>query len=347
MGERLRVSRFANLTWIGSTIRIVDSITGGVFETEDTNVLIVMGAFSSERDVDEVQSELQAATSGPLIDGLVGAGCLVSATIEHAPSRSIWSPKDRLFHAELREVHPLGPPKGTDTVEPPPAVKPAMSNDIVNLAVARTDTSFRRVLSERRSVRTFSSDAIDLKTLGALFDLAARNKGEPRVVPLLTGEDFEITSRAYPSGGAAYPLEVYVAVSPGGVSGLDSGLYHYCPQRHLLERLSMDGSAVIDAIGTNAQMAGGTIAPPQVVLLVTARMGRLARYNKYGGGLAYGLMLQELGCFQQTLYLVAALLKIGPCALGGCVSSAALHEAVGVDAVEEPTVGFFMLGPPA
>ena len=39
--------------------------------------------------------------------------------------------------------------------------------------------------------------------------------------------------RTVPSGGALYPLELYVAARR--VDGLDEALYHYDPLRHVLE----------------------------------------------------------------------------------------------------------------
>lgn len=43
-------------------------------------------------------------------------------------------------------------------------------------------------------------------------------------------------SRAVPSAGATYPLEVFVLVGKGSVTGLEDGIYHYQVETHCLKR---------------------------------------------------------------------------------------------------------------
>lgn len=42
----------------------------------------------------------------------------------------------------------------------------------------------------------------------------------------------------YPSAGDTYAVQVYVHVRPGGVAGIDEGVYYYRPERHALELIT-------------------------------------------------------------------------------------------------------------
>jgi SagB-type dehydrogenase family enzyme len=99
------------------------------------------------------------------------------------------------------------PPTGGDAVT------------IVDLPAPRTDGSFslEEVLGERRSVRAFTGEALELAELGQLLWATQ-------------GITAEWGGRTAPSAGALYPLEVYVATP--------DGLYHYLPEGHRAERLS-------------------------------------------------------------------------------------------------------------
>lgn len=86
-----------------------------------------------------------------------------------------------------------------------------------------SDTSVEEALRNRRSVRRFSTDAIDITDVSQLLWSAQG----------ITSTDGQRTS---PSAQRLYPLEVYVIAL--NVSGLAGGAYHYTPQGHLLEIIS-------------------------------------------------------------------------------------------------------------
>jgi SagB-type dehydrogenase family enzyme len=59
--------------------------------------------------------------------------------------------------------------------------------------------------------------------------------------------------------------------------------------------------------------------------------------------MAYALILKNLGALFATMYFVATAMHLAPCALGGGDSE--LFAAItGLDPIEEPAVGEFLLG---
>ena len=80
---------------------------------------------------------------------------------------------------------------------------------------------------KRKTDRNFSGDPINIQQLSnLLFYAAGITRG---------GQEF---SRAYPSGGARYPIEIYPAVF--NASDFDRGIYHYNVKNHVLELISSE-----------------------------------------------------------------------------------------------------------
>jgi SagB-type dehydrogenase family enzyme len=80
--------------------------------------------------------------------------------------------------------------------------------------------------------------------------------------------------------------------------------------------------------------------PPQVLLVVSARFGRLMRTYEE---VPYSLILKHVGVLYQTLYLVATSMGLAACGLGaGDVE--AFATATGLDRLAESSVGDFMVG---
>jgi SagB-type dehydrogenase family enzyme len=62
-------------------------------------------------------------------------------------------------------------------------------------------------------------------------------------------------------------------------------------------------------------------------------------------GIAYSLILKEVGGLFQTIYLVAAALGLGACAIGlGPLDT--LESLAGLDPREEPQIGEIVVGVP-
>lgn len=112
------------------------------------------------------------------------------------------------------------------------------------------------------------------------------------------------SSRAYPSFGAHYPCEVYLAVLD--VDDLGTGLYHYNPKRHRLRRLPRDANCSLEEVVDEAYLgpaeSSTAAADSDVVVLVSSAFWR-ARLEH--GPRGYRYALQESGHLMQNLLLAA------------------------------------------
>ena len=235
-----------------------------------------------------------------------------------------------------------------------PVVKPPMSDRRVPLpqpnleVVMQRDGTLTRAIETRASIREYDdSHPMTIEQLSELLYRTARVKAvytldatDAEFFKAQFGDDFEwgdLSCRPYPCGGAMYELEIYPVVRR--CQDLASGLYHYDPLHHQLAQLNAPDHEIA-ALITDAHHSSGEQGMPQVLLVITARFGRL--FRKYRS-LAYALVLKHAGVLQQNLYLVATNMGLAPCALGAGDSDC-FARATGLDYVVESSVGEFMLG---
>ncbi|MGA9825056.1 MAG: SagB family peptide dehydrogenase, partial [Methylocystis sp.] len=140
-----------------------------------------------------------------------------------------------------------------------------------------------------------------------------------------------------PCAGASYELELYLAVDK--CEGLARGFYHYDAGAHLL--VSIDAATdELEALLAGATNAAGAPAPPQILITICARFGRISW--KYSS-IAYSLILKDVGALMQTFYLMATDMGLGGCAIG--VENIDLFaKMTGVEFHVEGPVGQFALG---
>ena len=203
-------------------------------------------------------------------------------------------------------------------------------------ATAATDPSFTHVLEGRRSVREYGKKPITVEQLGELLYRSARVR---RRIPRDPSdpESYEMSNRPYPSGGAAYDIEIYLTVRE--CDGLNKGLYHYDPEEHVLRRLPAEND-MVDTLLHLAWVSAAQTVVPQVLVTLASRHQRLSwKYRSIG----YSVTLRNAGVMYQTLYLVATAMGLAPCGLGSG-DSRLFAAASGTDPLVESAVGEFMLG---
>lgn len=282
-----------------------------------------------------------ARSDDPLVRLLVRAGIAVAPGGEDGFALAQWSFADLLAHARSRVGRNLGDYGGSyrfqGRFEPLAAVReqfePATALPAPDLAaVADGDPPFTQVLEARRSIREHDDEApMTAAQLGEFLYRVARVRGR------FHDDRQELSTRPYPSGGAAYELELYPLVRL--CAGVEPGLYHYDPEGHTLGLVAEPGpktTLLLEYSRFTAQME----QPPQVVILLAARFGRVTwKYES----MAYALVLKHVGVLYQTMYLVATAMGLAPCSLGGG-NSDAFAAASGLDYYAEPAVGEFILG---
>ncbi|GAB3655820.1 SagB/ThcOx family dehydrogenase [Actinocorallia lasiicapitis] len=215
---------------------------------------------------------------------------------------------------------------------PPPTFKSYPDRPVVPLRPGRPeDRAWPRpglvdALYGRRSQRDPSPAPLRLAELEAVLNIAGgiveSREGPTGIVDLL---------RTSPSAGARAPLELYLQANR--VTGLDSGVYHYSPERGGLELLGPAASRgeLLAAVGGQPWLADAA-----VLLVYTAVIGRTQW--RYRTRRAYRDVAIEAGHLSQTVLLTASGLGLAA-TFATAVSEAELEKVIGVDGVSEVVLG--------
>jgi SagB-type dehydrogenase family enzyme len=293
-------------------------------------------------------AHLPTAVVAQFVEDLRWCGMLVPAGEEDGGFETLsWSAPDLWFHRRStlgeRTVtwDHFGPTKWAKGRFPqPPARRPNYPGEpialpVPDLTATRTqDPTLTAVLEDRVSTRTF--DEAHSITSGQLAELLYRTARTRRTQPV--GEDEELLSRPYPSGGGIYELELYPVVRH--VSGLEAGMYHYDSFDHALRLVAAADSRAVSQLIKPASATLTRGAEPQVLIVMSARAGRIMwTYEQIG----YAAILKDVGVLMQTIYLAATAMGLGACAQG-FGDTAAFVAATGVDERQECSVGSIIVG---
>ena len=115
----------------------------------------------------------------------------------------------------------------------------------------------------------------------------------------------EITRRFYPSDGALYPLEIYLAIQR--VDGIIPGIYHFNVKDNTLETLTIDSEYMENLLESLAYSWSRQMA---VAIFTTITWNRtFVKYNNRG----YRAALLEAGHLNHNFAIIAAALNVGCC----------------------------------
>lgn len=209
----------------------------------------------------------------------------------------------KLFHKQTNFDFPIGTPPSDPQYWPkewkeikykayPRMPKIKLSENL--LPLKDLESAFRN----RHSTREFNvSKELSFDELSTLIYYSAGVKPAKEIDP-------NLIRRFYPSGGARYPLEVYLGIQR--VENVKPGIYHYNVKDNLLEN--------IGAKEWMNEFLPGLYYPwsreAAVIFIITAVWDRnFIKYKDRG----YRIVLMEAGHLMQNLALVAASLNIGCC----------------------------------
>jgi SagB-type dehydrogenase family enzyme len=179
-------------------------------------------------------------------------------------------------------------------------------------------------LGGRATTRTFGNQSLSEGQLGtALFAAYGRLR-----------RDSDLSRRTVPSGGALYPLDLYVSIVK--VLGVREGLYLYDPNGHCLELIRAGDAPNLSRCLVHREV--GENAACFVVIAASFWRSRF-KYSLRG----YRFTLIEAGHTMQNLVLAAAALGFGAAPLGGFFDRE-LAEDLHMDGVGEAPLYVAVLG---
>ncbi len=187
-------------------------------------------------------------------------------------------------------------------------------------------------LRKRRSIRSeddFSDEALSLEELSQLLFAADGITGELK--------DRGINLRTAPSGGALYPIEIYLAVNR--VKGLEPGVYHYLVLGHSLELLRKGDIAKEAAFACAGQKEAEKAAVTFIFTGIPARSTQ--KYDVRGWRYVY----LETGYISQNIYLEATSLGLASTAMGAFYDDE-ISNFIGIDNRKEVPLHTHAVGRP-
>jgi SagB-type dehydrogenase family enzyme len=351
----LALSRFAYMRRRGNDMVLESPRAGALFRICNPKIAAAIAALSTPQQIRRFRRQ-DGFPGIELLALLVDCQILfkTEATTDRGPRLAegdqnlfLWDFHDLLFHArstEGRHANPLGglyPYAGV--VAPLPAVRPRWPGKKIALhkfsvAHSKTISRVEKILHERHSSRTFDDQSpITLAELSRVLDSVARVLSTWKSNLGFGGPVVEYAVKPYPSAGASYSLELYLAVDK--CKGLARGFYHYDAGGHALVPITAR-THDLEALLTGAKFAMDAPAVPQVLITIAARFGRISwKYCSH----AYALLLKDVGVLTQTLYLIATDMGLGGCAIG-TTNIDLFARMTGIEFHVEGAVGQFALG---
>lgn len=159
----------------------------------------------------------------------------------------------------------------------------------------RDDIGLASALASRKSERNFAK----LLSVEMLGDILCRAVGNSSVIQGASGP---IEHRAYPSGGALFPIDLIIEVR--SVTGLQGGYYYFDMGTHTLQ--------LIEARGGSRRLNMPFHAAPCVVWMIYSPSANRPKYGRK----ALRLATLEAGHLGQNILLLAAVNSTAACSFG-------------------------------
>jgi SagB-type dehydrogenase family enzyme len=353
--DTIVLSRFAYMRRRGNDLVLESPRAGALFRICNPKIATALAALATPQKVEQLRR--QNGFPGLELLALL-VDCQILFKTEAAddgglrPSEGddnlvLWDFHDLVFHTrstEGRHANPLGGLYSyAGSIAPLPAVRPSWPGEKIDLRTfspAHSDTlsPAATLLRKCHSTRSFDDQRpITLAELALFLDSTSRVQSRLQSTLGDGGPEISYAVRPYPSGGASYELELYLAVEK--CEGLTKGFYHYDAGEHALVLIDIHRNQ-LEALFKGAEFAMGAPAAPQILITVTARFGRVSW--KYSS-IAYSLVLKDVGVLLQTFYLMATDMGLGGCAIGS-FNIDLFAKMTGLEFHVEGPVGQFAIG---
>lgn len=192
--------------------------------------------------------------------------------------------------------------------------------------------SLAQTLAQRASTpRADLTGTISAVQLSTLLHHAARANRMRRPTAAPTVAQWV---RPYPSGGALFPIELYVASA--AVEGLPAAVSYYDARQHKLRVLPGISPTTI----RSAETADESVAPAACTLILTGVFERSVQ--KYGPR-GYRLALIEAGHLMQNISLLAGALGL-KALVSASFYEAEMEQALDIDGVSEAALALVIIG---
>lgn len=285
----------------------------------------------------------EPASLAEQIASLVQFGALV---VEGSPQAELdehyrrewqWGTVAGFYHFSVRDTPFVDGPATREFLQkrkqwrtsPPLHQSNADMRKIVPLPVTDLQSEPFALMRRRRSLRRFTQQPVDLKSLA---DCLFCGNG---IVGFTDDEDFgHLPVTMTPSGGARNPFELYVYTR--NVEGLETGFYHYAALEH---DLGLVRPGTVDV----TEFLGGQQWPAQAAAIVFLVANFPRSMWKYHLAAAYRVVLMEAGFIAQNIALAAT--HHGLSAVpSGAVKESLIEQYLGTPAVEAGVVLTLSLG---
>jgi len=233
------------------------------------------------------------------------------------------------------------------------ANRPLQDEEVKHVSVKLTEPEKLNVpigpiIRSRRSVRDFSGKTVkitELSTLlyycqgvSAIADITQDIEGGFLGTRTL-GPEYKNNLRNAPSGGALYPIDLYLIVND--VEKLDKGIYQYMPNSHSLRIVRKFQEKEISTLTESLAVFNG-IDSKKVNVYIIFVYNIILNSRKYGDS-AMVFALIETGEISQNIHLTATALGIGSCDIGG-YKKQQFEKFICVDGLSKQMVSLLLIG---
>jgi SagB-type dehydrogenase family enzyme len=194
------------------------------------------------------------------------------------------------------------------------------------------------LIRSRRSKRHYSGAAVPLQKLSTMLAHAAGITGHVGVDDVPTtvalGDKPELHLRAAPSGGALYPIDLFIVAM--NVASLPPAIYRYAPEQHALKPAGA-GPADVRTLAQSSE-----IQVEKAGCLIVYVYNFFENSRKYGeAGLGFAFI--EAGGIAAQLHLLCTALGLGSCDVGG-FAKARLERLLGLDGLSRHVIHLTVVG---